>query len=625
MSLVDGFARIISLLGGTLLVRAVDAAGDSAMDEANDAVRVNVVAGSAGGVTHIDDAAFTPATDDIVPAGGMFDDTAPDSVDEGDAGVVRMSANRNLYVRIRDNAGNERGLNVDANGAIAVTGSTGGVTHIDDAAFTVAVDDIVPAAGMFDDTLPDSVDEGDAGVVRMSANRNLYVRVRDNAGNERGLNIDASGRAQVDASGVAVPVTDNASTLSVDDGAGSLTIDGSVSITGAVDTELPVAAALGDATVNPTTPLAGAALELFNGTTWDRVRGDITNGVDVDVTRMAALVAGTANIGDVDVLTLPALVAGTANIGDVDVLTLPALVAGTANIGDVDVLTLPTATNAGATVKTADYDTGVGTDTVTMFGVALPASGGAVAAPGDTANGIDVDVTRLPALVAGTANIGDVDVLTLPALVASTANIGDVDVLTLPALVAGTANIGDVDIVTMPNVTLAAGTNTNEVVGDVAHDAVAAGNPVLTCGVGETMADSAPGNRASTDGDAVRHAVDLDGTTYVHPHGPQIWSYHENSSAALTDTSVHAAPGVGLSLYVTDIICSTGAATALNIFFEEGVTTVLGPYYLEAVAGRGIALHLQTPKKITANTALTVTTSAAIAHGIDITGYTAAG
>src|SRR3989304_5028026 len=32
---------------------------------------------------------------------------------------------------------------------------------------------------------------------------------------------------------------------------------------------------------------------------------------------------------------------------------------------------------------------------------------------GDAANGLDVDVTRLPALVAGTANIGDVDVLTV--------------------------------------------------------------------------------------------------------------------------------------------------------------------------------------------------------------------
>jgi hypothetical protein len=83
---------------------------------------------------------------------------------------------------------------------------------------------------------------------------------------------------------------------------------------------------------------------------------------------------------------------------------------------------------------------------------------------------------------------------------------------------------------------------------------------------------------------------------------------------------------VGISLYVTDIVVSTGAATAMNVFFEESTTTtVLGPYYLEAVAGRGLALHFQTPKKITANTSLTVTTSAAIAHSIDVTGFTAQG
>lgn len=40
---------------------------------------------------------------------------------------------------------------------------------------------------------------------------------------------------------------------------------------------------------------------------------------------------------------------------------------------------LNAATNAGATAKTADMDTGGGTDTVVMFGVALPKSGGAVA------------------------------------------------------------------------------------------------------------------------------------------------------------------------------------------------------------------------------------------------------
>lgn len=44
---------------------------------------------------------------------------------------------------------------------------------------------------------------------------------------------------------------------------------------------------------------------LFDGTTWDRVRGDSSFGIDVDVTRMPALVASSANIGDVDVLTLP--------------------------------------------------------------------------------------------------------------------------------------------------------------------------------------------------------------------------------------------------------------------------------------------------------------------------------
>lgn len=39
---------------------------------------------------------------------------------------------------------------------------------------------------------------------------------------------------------------------------------------------------------------------------------------------------------------------------------------------------------------------------------------------GDATNGLDVDVTRLPALVAGTANIGDVDVLTVPAPLSTT-------------------------------------------------------------------------------------------------------------------------------------------------------------------------------------------------------------
>jgi hypothetical protein len=61
-------------------------------------------------------------------------------------------------------------------------------------------------------------------------------------------------------------------------------------------------------------------------------------------------------------------------------------------------------------------------------------------------------------------------------------------------------DIGDVDVLTLPNVTLAAGTNTNEVVGDVAHDIAIAGNPLTVGGV----ASAAAPTDVSADQDAVR-------------------------------------------------------------------------------------------------------------------------
>ena len=113
---------------------------------------------------------------------------------------------------------------------------------------------------------------------------------------------------------------------------------------------------------------------------------------------------------------------------------------------------------------------------------------------GDAANGLDVDVTRLPALAAGTNNIGDVDVLTLPALPAGTNNIGDVDILSIAA---GDNNIGNVDIVsgtitTVSAVTaitnaLPAGTNaigklaanTGVDIGDVDVTSISAGSNLI--------------------------------------------------------------------------------------------------------------------------------------------------
>ena len=330
-----------------------------------------------------------------------------------------------------------------------------------------------------------------------------------------------------------------------------------------------------------------------------------------EITLSMLLGAGNANIGNVGVLTIAA---GDTNIGNVDIAS--SLPAGTNVIGDI----VGHAAWLDGTTTTAKVITNT-----------------QVLGAGDNNIG-NVDVASI---AAGDNNIGNVDVASISA---GDTNIGNVDIVSIAA---GDTNIGNVDIVSLPDegqqvmassisvaiasnqsnvpVSQATASNLNaEVQGDAAHDAAASGNPVLLGAQMETMADSAPGTRSSTDGDATKIAT-LDGAFYVIPTGPQIWSYHENSSSALTDAAVHAAPAAGLSLYVTDIIVSTGAATAFNVFFEEGASTVLGPYYLEAVAGRGFALHFGTPKKITATTALTVTTSAAIAHGIDLTGFISPG
>jgi len=119
------------VVGGLVTVRLQDGAGNaltSAARGSERALSVQVVDGSGNqitsfsgsGVSHIDDAAFTPATDDISPIGIMFDDVSPDTLNEGDAGIPRGASNRVPYQIIRDGAGNERGANVDASGNLMV-------------------------------------------------------------------------------------------------------------------------------------------------------------------------------------------------------------------------------------------------------------------------------------------------------------------------------------------------------------------------------------------------------------------------------------------------------------------------------------------------------------------------
>lgn len=130
-------------------------------------------------------------------------------------------------------------------------------------------------------------------------------------------------------------------------------------------------------------------VKLMSGTLNDdaKIPGDATNGLDVDVTRLPALAAGTNNIGDVDVLTFP------------------------------------------PEVHSADFDSGGGTDTTLAFGIAVPASGGAAVIPGSATDGLLVNLgSNNDVTVTGTVDLGATDNAVLDSIDADlTTIIGHVD------------------------------------------------------------------------------------------------------------------------------------------------------------------------------------------------------
>lgn len=85
---------------------------------------------------------------------------------------------------------------------------------------------------------------------------------------------------------------------------------------------------------------------------------------------------------------------------------------------------------------------------------------------GDAPNGLDVDVTRLPALAAGTNNIGDVDVLTLPAVTNAGAFAVQEDGAALTAL-----QLLDDTVATLGTTTYTEATTKGQIIGAVRRDA----------------------------------------------------------------------------------------------------------------------------------------------------------
>lgn len=165
---------------------------------------------------------------------GQFDDVSPGTVTENRFGNIRMSVRREVYSQIRDAAGNERGLNVDANGAIAVTATNATASNLKvaatlDAETTKVIgtvrnlgnvgaifDGVNTAAtapangilglGIYNSTEPSPTTGQSVGLQQDSKGRLRQV-IMDAAGNTRGANVDASSRLSVTIDNIAAAQT----------------------------------------------------------------------------------------------------------------------------------------------------------------------------------------------------------------------------------------------------------------------------------------------------------------------------------------------------------------------------------------------------------------------------------
>jgi hypothetical protein len=315
------------------------------------------------------------------------------------------------------------GMDVDVTrvqGSVTVVDGGGSVT-VDDGATTLSVDDGGGALTVDSAQLPAAL-TGSGNLKVHIAETPTATPVTDNAGS---LTVDSgqlpaaltgagSLKVHIAETATAVPVTDNAgsltvddgaTTLSVDDGGGALTVDGTVTANqgtpAAAANAWPAKISDGADTVGISTVGAVKALKVdvvqsvgagaqVDKTAFTEGSGllDVAGGVFNDTIAsdptedQAAACRITAKRGlHVNLRTAAGVEIGTAGsavrVDPVGTTTQPVSDAGGSLTVDMSATTC-----AGATAKTADYDTGAGTDTVQMMGLALPKSGGAV--PGGT-------------------------------------------------------------------------------------------------------------------------------------------------------------------------------------------------------------------------------------------------
>lgn len=141
---------------------------------------------------------------------------------DGDVGVLTLAVRNDAAGSLVDTTLDYAPLQVNASGELVVTTAAGTApTAVDDSAFTIGVDSVSPSGFLADETAPDSVDEGDVGLARMTLDRKVLVRIVGATDANR-WDVDGSGLGQVDIAAHALTNT-NALPISKDNSANSET------------------------------------------------------------------------------------------------------------------------------------------------------------------------------------------------------------------------------------------------------------------------------------------------------------------------------------------------------------------------------------------------------------------
>ena len=118
--------------------------------------------------------------------------------------------------------------------------------------------------------------------------------------------------------------------------------------------------------------------------------------------------------------------------------------------------------------------------------------------------------------------------------------------------------------------------------------------------------------------------ADVYGRQFVSTDHPYYFRASENNATAQTNNEIVAAPGAGLSLYVTDIVVSNGATAGSIKIVEDtaGTPVVIVNETYMAING-GAVMQFKTPLKLTANKNLGYTSTTVTTHTITVSGYIA--